>query len=105
MPAMPTLPDGLVPYKQTPAFTEDTVPAGLLRAHTTRAGTWGRIVVEAGALHYRIRGGEGGVFRLVPGTDGVVRPTEPHEVAPDGPVRFHVVFLRAAGDDSAIPGV
>ena len=100
MPAMPTLPDDVQPYRRTPAFTEATLPAGLRRAHTTKPGVWARIVVESGALVYRIREGEGGVFRLEPGTEGIVRPTESHDVQPDGPVRFHVVFLATAPSDA-----
>lgn len=38
----------LPPYKRTPTFDEHTIPAGLRRDHRTRAGVWGRIVVEAG---------------------------------------------------------
>jgi len=32
---MKTLPEHVVHYKSTPEFTQDSVPAGLLRAHTT----------------------------------------------------------------------
>src|SRR5690606_311089 len=51
---MKTLPDAVRPYRRTPVFTEATVPAALLRAHTTKAGTWGRILVLEGRLRYRI---------------------------------------------------
>lgn len=93
---MPELPRGLEPTRRTPDFHEETVPAGLLRDHTTRAGTWGRIEVAEGLLRYRIRGGRGGSFVLRPGRVGVVRPEELHHVELLGPVRFAVQFLRAA---------
>ena len=40
---MKTLPADVVTYKKTPAFTQDTIPKGLLRRHTTKAGSWGKI--------------------------------------------------------------
>lgn len=33
------LPPGLEPYRRTDTFSEQTVPAGLLRAHSTKVGT------------------------------------------------------------------
>jgi tellurite resistance-related uncharacterized protein/catechol 2,3-dioxygenase-like lactoylglutathione lyase family enzyme len=90
---MPALPPGVVSGRRTRMFDEHTVPAGLRRAHTTRAGTWGRIEVEAGALRYRIREGRGGRFVVRPGRPGIIRPEEPHDVEPLGEVRFAVQFL------------
>ena len=45
---MKELPPGLEPYKRTPLFTGATVPAGLLKDHSTKEGTWGLINVEEG---------------------------------------------------------
>ena len=87
------LPDGVAPYKQTRAFTEETVPAGLLADHTTRRGVWGRIEVTRGALRYRIPG-LGYDEVLTPGQVGIVPPEVPHSVTPQGPVTFSVVFCR-----------
>lgn len=91
---MKDLPADARVYKSTPVFTEATVPAGLLRRHTTRAGTWGRIVVLSGRLRYRIL--EPALEEHVLDADrhGVVEPEVPHEVAPLGPVSFRVDFLR-----------
>ncbi|MFZ5653505.1 MAG: DUF1971 domain-containing protein [Pseudomonadota bacterium] len=91
---MKTLPDEVRPYQRTPVFTETTVPAGLLRAHTTKAGTWGRILVLEGRLRYRILSPAVEEVLLTPERFGVVEPQVPHEVAPDGPVKFLVEFLR-----------
>lgn len=89
------LPADFVVYKQTPEFTEATIPPGLTRDHTTRAGVWGRIVVLSGTLRYRVE--SLAVDQLLgPGTPGIVVPEVPHSVAPGGPVRFFVEFLRAA---------
>lgn len=91
---MRALPENLVAYKRTPEFDQDSVPAGLLRSHRTKAGVWGRIHVLEGALHYRILEPFLEPHRLEPGTDGVVEPEIPHEVEPEGSVRFYVEFLR-----------
>ncbi|KUL92740.1 hypothetical protein DK26_27405 [Bosea sp. WAO] len=86
-------PDDLVAYKRTPPFTEATVPAGLLRAHETKPGVWARLHVTEGALRFRDL--VTGVERLLsPGIHPLVFPASPHEVAPDGMVRFFVEFLR-----------
>jgi len=96
-----SLPPGAAPYRRTDIFTESTVPAGLLKAHSTKAGTWGLIHVLEGQLAYRIedprRAAEETV--LAPDTPpGVVEPTILHAVTPLGAVRFYVEFHKAAGD-------
>jgi tellurite resistance-related uncharacterized protein len=93
---MKTLPDDVTAYKRTTIFDEETAPAGLLRAHTTKEGTWARIVVLEGVLVYRIMPASGPIeeHTLEPGREGVVEPRVPHEVAPRGPVRFYVEFWR-----------
>ncbi len=92
-------PDGFEPYRRTPTFDQDTVPAGLLRDHATRAGVWGRIVVEAGALRYHVDP-LGTVMDLGPDTPGTVVPQVPHRVEPLGPVRFHLRFYAGPGQHS-----
>jgi tellurite resistance-related uncharacterized protein len=91
------LPTAAQPYKRTAEFTEATVPAGLLRAHSTKAGTWGLIHVLEGRLAYRIRDPRRPAAEAVLSPDaapGVVEPTILHEVEPLGPVRFFVEFHR-----------
>ena len=91
------LPEGLEVYSRTGTFTEETVPAGLRKDHTTRAGTWGLIRVEEGVLRYRVTDPRRvpSERELTPETEpGVVEPTILHQVEPIGPVRFQVEFLR-----------
>lgn len=86
-------PAGLQPYNRTPLFTEVTIPAGLARHHSTKAGVWGLIQVVEGRLRYRII--EPPVESILdPSHPGIVQPTQPHEVAALGPVRFFVEFYR-----------
>jgi tellurite resistance-related uncharacterized protein len=88
------LPPDVAPYQRTREFSESTVPAGLLRSHTTKAGVWGRIQVLEGSLRYRILHLETEEHVLTPGIAGIVEPEVPHEVEPLGEVRFYVEFLR-----------
>ncbi len=88
------LPDGLEVVRTTDTWDEATMPAGLRRAHRVGAGTWGRLRVEAGEVRFRAE--------TEPILDVVVDARVPqaippgveHEVAPCGPVRFFVEFLR-----------
>jgi tellurite resistance-related uncharacterized protein len=97
--AAAALPQGLESYRRTDLFSEKSVPAGLLKAHATKAGTWGLIRVTDGDLLYRIED-----ERRIPVEHrlradlppGVVEPTILHSVQPIGPVCFYVEFFRAA---------
>lgn len=93
------LPPGLEAYRRTDTFSEESLPAGLLKAHSTKAGIWGLIQVTDGELLYRIED-ERRIRterHLRAGSPpGVVEPTVLHSVKPLGPVRFYVQFLRAA---------
>ena len=91
---MKVLPSSLSAYKRTPLFTAETIPKGLRRAHQTKAGTWGKIVIESGRLRYRILEPEVVEVILCPETIGVVEPQILHEVAPLGEVSFYVEFYR-----------
>ncbi|HEY6598470.1 MAG TPA: DUF1971 domain-containing protein, partial [Pseudomonadales bacterium] len=75
-------------------FDEASVPAGLLRSHTTKPGVWGKIVVLEGALTYRILEPAIEEIELNPQRFGVVEPGVKHEVAPRNGVRFYVEFHR-----------
>jgi tellurite methyltransferase len=90
---MAELPTDVRAYRRTPEFTQDTIPAGLLRQHSTKPGVWGRIVVLEGTLTYRVPT-EGTTARLSPTCVGIVVPEVLHEVEATGPVRFYVEFLR-----------
>ena len=88
------LPENYEPYRRTAVFTQDTIPAGLLRAHRTAAGVWALIHVMEGRLQFRVN--EPVVFETVIDLDrlGVIEPAISHEVAPLGAVRFYVEFYR-----------
>jgi tellurite resistance-related uncharacterized protein len=101
---MTQLPAGLEAYKRTPIFTEQSVPAGLLKDHSTKDGTWGMIHVEEGCLTYVItdpRRPQSERTLTRDSDPGVVEPTILHRVHPSGKVRFWVEFWRdGAGSTS-----
>lgn len=91
---MKDLPLNVKAYKKTPVFTENTVPSGLLKAHTTKQGTWGKIVVLKGELLYVIEMNPQEEIILTTEKFGVVEPEIPHHVKPKGPIEFYVEFYR-----------
>ena len=91
---MKAIPENFSPYKKTPVFDEDSVPKGLLKAHRTKEGTWGKIIILEGQLLYSINEPEHEEVVLDKEKYGVVEPTILHEVKPLGQVRFYVEFYR-----------
>lgn len=90
---MKELPATAKPYKRTPEFTEQNVPAGLLGRHHTAPQVWGRIHVIEGSVVYRILEPAIEEHLLDPEHPGMVEPQIPHQVQIVGPVRFYVEFL------------
>lgn len=101
MNALPSWPDGLSPYRRTPEFSADTIPGGLLRAHSTRPGTWARVHILEGSLGFRdLVDGTRSVLGV--GIHALIHPQREHQVEQIGPVRFFVEFCAfpdAAGQD------
>lgn len=93
------LPQDMHAYRRTPEFTETNIPKALLKAHTTKDGTWALIHVLEGRLAYRINDPTRPAFQTVlspHGDPGVIEPKVLHEVEPLGPVRFYVEFHKHA---------
>ncbi len=81
----------LAPYKSTPVFDENTLPAGLRREHRTKPGVWGIIRVLDGRVRYRILDPISEA-NLDPDHHGMVLPNQPHFVEPLGAIRMQVEF-------------
>ncbi|MCP8892310.1 DUF1971 domain-containing protein [Sphingomonas faeni] len=79
------------PYKSTPIFNENTLPAGLRREHRTKAGVWGVIRVLEGKLRYRVLDPVSETI-LDPTRPGLALPDQPHFVEPLGAMRMQVDF-------------
>lgn len=90
------LPPGLHAYRRTPVFDQDSLPAGLRRAHRTKAGVWALIHVLEGRLRYRTLDPSAETV-LTPQEPGTIRPEQPHAVEPLGPMRMFVEFYAAEG--------
>lgn len=90
---MPRLPPDVHEYKRTAEFDETTLPAGLRRTHSLKAGTYGEIVVTAGRVRYVLE--DDGDFTVVlrPGLPGTVAPERPHHVELEPGARMFVRFL------------
>lgn len=102
MTAQPAWPDGVAPYRRSPEFTADTIPGGLLRAHSTRPGTWARLHVLEGSLGFRDLV-DGRVTVLGVGIHALIHPQREHQVEKIGPVRFFVEFCGLLKDADPAP--
>ena len=87
-------PPQAVSYRRTAEFSESTIPAALLKRHTTKPGIWACIHVVEGSLRYRIFEPAPLEYVLSPDNPGIVEPEAPHQVEPFGRVRFYVEFSR-----------
>jgi tellurite resistance-related uncharacterized protein len=80
----------VIPYRTTPVFDAQTLPAALRREHRTKEGTWGIIRVLEGKLllHFPDRATQ----ELSAEVPGLIAPQETHWVEPIGPMRMQVEF-------------
>ncbi|MGE4430440.1 MAG: DUF1971 domain-containing protein [Sphingobium sp.] len=79
------------PYRSTPVFDQDTLPAALRGRHSTKAGVWGLIRVIEGQLRLTYMEPPSEVL-LDPGHAGLVEPQQPHFVTPMGEMKMQVDF-------------
>jgi tellurite resistance-related uncharacterized protein len=91
---MPKIPADATEYKRTATFDATTTPAGLRRAHSTKPGVWGEIVVVEGRVLYVIENEDDASFVLKPGVPGAIAPEALHHVDPYDDAKFFVRFLR-----------
>ena len=87
------LPEGLELARTTDVFDNDSVPAGLLRAHRVAPGIWGRLVVHTGSIGFVFED-DGRSADIAAGEHMVIPPDRPHHLELIGPVRFAVEFYR-----------
>jgi tellurite resistance-related uncharacterized protein len=88
------LPEGLELVRTTDVFDNDTIPAGLLRAHRVADGVWGRLVVHAGAVRFVFEDQTDRPITVAAGDNVVIPPQRPHHVELDGPAHFLIEFHR-----------
>ncbi len=85
------------PYRSTPVFDQDSLPAALRRDHDTKDGVWGVIRVLDGAIRLHIVDPPE-VRTLSAGDAGVVAPRQKHWVEVIGPMRLRVDFHDSPPD-------
>lgn len=84
-------PEAPQPYRTTPVFDQDSLPAALRREHRTKAGAWGLIRVLEGQLRLRYSDGTPDCI-LTPGAPGLILPEQAHLVEPIGRMLMQVEF-------------
>jgi tellurite resistance-related uncharacterized protein len=85
------------PYRSTPVFDEESLPAALRGRHSTKAGVWGVVRVIEGRLKLTYLDPESELV-LDPRTPGLLLPEQPHFVEPLGPVKMQIDFYDAPPD-------
>lgn len=79
------------PYRSTPVFDQDTLPAALRARHETKADVWGVIRVIEGELRLTLLDPPSETV-LTPDKPGLVLPQQPHFVTPLGAMKMQVDF-------------
>ena len=79
------------PYRSTPVFDQDTLPAALRARHSVKAGVWGVIRVIEGELELTYLEPES-ITLLTPDKPGLLLPEQPHFVTPRGAMKMQVDF-------------
>ena len=87
----------LAPYRSTPEFDEQSLPAALRNRHSTKSGVWGVARVLEGKVKLTYLEPPSEVI-LDPETPGLLLPEQPHFVEPLGPMRMHVEFYNQPPD-------
>jgi tellurite resistance-related uncharacterized protein len=80
-----------VPYRSTPIFDDETLPAALRREHRTKAGVWGVVRVLEGQLKLSFVHPPREQI-VSPDSPGLLLPDEPHYVEAIGSMRMQVDF-------------
>ncbi|MEZ5227937.1 MAG: DUF1971 domain-containing protein [Acidimicrobiales bacterium] len=96
------IPDGFVLARTTAVFDNDTVPAGLLRAHRVADGVWARLVVHTGTVGFVFEDTADEPIELVAEQAIVIPPARLHHVELSGPATFAVESHRPDDVDGEV---
>jgi len=83
------LPAGSTPARNTPSFTDETVPVALRNAHHTTV--WAELVVEQGAVVF-VEEDPAWRTTVLAGSSQAIVPNRKHHVEPEVGALFHVQF-------------
>ena len=90
-------PEGLESLRCTPRFDENSIPRGLQKDHSTKAGVWGLIHVVSGQLRYVCQTPVEREMLLDADSKGIIPPGLLHDVEAQGDVCFYVEFFTRPG--------
>lgn len=79
------------PYRSTPVFDQDSLPAALRARHSTKAGVWGMIRILEGEVRFTCLDPEKETI-LAAGMSAVLLPEQRHYVTPIGPMKMRIDF-------------
>lgn len=81
------------PYKTTPIFDQDSLPAAIRNEHRTKEGVWGLLRVLEGEV--RLIFNDNPIpLHVTPATPGVIPPAHTHHVDVIGPMKMQVEFYH-----------
>ncbi len=98
----PVIPEGSELERTTDVFDNNTVPAGLLRAHRVAKGIWGRLVVHSGSVTFVFEDKADQPISVSAGEHVVIPPARPHHLELDQPSTFAVEFYRPPPPDASV---
>ena len=98
------IPDGLEHVRTTDTFDNDTVPAGLRRAHRVADGVWGRLVVHTGTVTFVFDDEPEHPITVLAGGSVAIPPARQHHIELGEPATFAVEFHRLPGVSTPAAG-
>jgi len=90
---MKELPEKVQAYNKSQTYTDRSTPGMMRKDHSTRAGVWGKIVVQKGEVIYNMENDDES-HTLSPEKAGVIEPTIKHRIDPQVGARFYIEFYR-----------
>ncbi len=100
----PAIPDGFELARTTDVFDNDTVAAGLLRAHRVADGVWARLIVHTGSVSFVFEDQPDQPISVGAGEHVVIPPARPHHLELDAPSTFAVEFYRPPSATTELQG-
>ncbi|WP_395331867.1 DUF1971 domain-containing protein [Novosphingobium sp. BL-8H] len=82
-----------LPYKTTPVFDAETLPAAIRSEHSTKPGVWGVLRVLQGSVDLVFHAPYA-VHTVTPGNPAQINPEDIHHVEVGGPMQMQVEFYR-----------
>lgn len=92
------LPDGVRKYRETKVFTDQTIPPGFKREHSTKARVWGKIYVVQGTLDLKVYEPSFLQIQLSAGEFAIASPQQTHSVSLGDGAAFKMEFY--SGDET-----